>query len=161
MWLCIHFPFSLLVVFYLVWTCASLVHGVTDSVSSHMHQHWCVWMERFSEGHLWPLPLTIFWAHLSYRTLSFEGRSLINDIPFRNSASKSITFCTLSTYGSLSLSDYSKKKLFWWELSDVLVYRCNIMLSSGIFLLWSFNGITLVDFPLGPQTYVVWGSLPP
>ena len=56
---------------------AGVVRAITGSVSSHVHQSWCIWKRLFPWCPLPSLTLTILLASLTQESLSFEGRGLI------------------------------------------------------------------------------------
>lgn len=83
------------------------------------------------------------------------GKGLYKGIPFRTQCStlRAIAQCTLPVL----LSIHCKKKLLWWGLHSVIIYKYSNMPLGVIWLLCSFSRIIVLAFPLGPTTYVVSG----
>ena len=65
---------------------------------------YCIWKILFLWSYSFPVDITIFLPFLGpfpYRSLSFEGRSLVKTSHLELSVPESLKFCTLSSYRSL------------------------------------------------------------
>jgi hypothetical protein len=79
------------------------------------------------------------------------------DTPFRTECfkvSRSLHIVQLCV--SVSFPSTARKQLFWWGLSDILIYGYMTMASVAILLPRSFSRLIVADFPLGPWP---WSSL--
>lgn len=119
-----HLPFSMLGI-CLVWISARPVHAVTTFfLNSYVHQSYYVWKIPFPWNHLLYLLKSFHLFSINPWALGTGAWFFLKKSHLGLGAPKSLSFCTLSSGGSV----IHCKELLWWALSSALIhgYSCNI-----------------------------------
>lgn len=94
-----------------------------------------------------PPALSTFLHPLPQISLNREERGLMRASHFEPSVPRSLTFCTLSSGGSVP--NYCGEKFLWWWLSKTLMCEYSRIVLGVIWLLSSFNKTMLFCVLLG------------
>lgn len=97
------------------------MNAFTVSMSFCVHQNSCVWSILFLWNHPPPLAVIIFWSPLAHKFLSTKGMILLLHI---QGWIFMVSHCFHIFWISVLINIYYRK-LWWWGLSDVIIYGCN------------------------------------
>ena len=126
--------------------------AASASVNLHVHQSCCVWKTPL------PLGLTIFLPPLPQTFLSSEGRGLKKSSHLGMIVPNSLTFCTLSIFGSLCYPHLwqASSLIMAEQFTDLWLYQNAITV---ILLKCSFRRTVVFDLSPSCMVYLVSGFL--